>query len=296
MEPNQNSAAAQSAPDGSVIRLGLIGDNIGPSQAPLLHELAGRLTGLRVVYERLVPGDLGLDFDALFERCRQGGYRGINVTYPYKERVVEKVVFDAAIPRAMGACNTVVFAGGSARGYNTDCSGFRRAFRNTFGDADPGVVALAGAGGVGKAIAFALGGLGATELRLFDSERSKSAALRDVLSSTFEGLTVEIAGSIEEAAHGADGLVNGTPLGMTGHAGSAFPKSAISRQSWAFDAVYTPVETAFLRDVRAAGVAVMSGYELFLFQGVDAFEIFTGHCVDEASLRDHLRDAANRAG
>ncbi len=70
------------------VRLGLIGDNIARSRSPLLHVEAGRLCGLEVSYERLVPADMGLSFEAVFERCRDGGFSGINVTYPYKEQVV----------------------------------------------------------------------------------------------------------------------------------------------------------------------------------------------------------------
>ena len=73
------------------VRLGLIGDNIAQSQAPRLHELAGRLAGIPVSYERLVPRELGRDFEAVFAAARDGGFRGLNITYPYKERVVRLV-------------------------------------------------------------------------------------------------------------------------------------------------------------------------------------------------------------
>ena len=67
-------------------RLGLIGDNIAASQAPRLHALAGALQRIAVRYDLLVPAELGLGFDALFDRCADGSYHGINVTHPYKER------------------------------------------------------------------------------------------------------------------------------------------------------------------------------------------------------------------
>jgi shikimate dehydrogenase len=63
----------------------------------------------------------------------------------------------------------------------------------------------------------------------------------------------------------------------------------LTRKRWAFDAVYTPVETEFIRDARGAGVEVMTGYELYFFQGVDAFRIFTGFDVDAAVLRKALQ-------
>lgn len=62
------------------IKLGLIGDNITHSQSPRLHRTAGRLTGLDVTYDRLVPQNMGQSFDAVFASVQIGGYRGINVT------------------------------------------------------------------------------------------------------------------------------------------------------------------------------------------------------------------------
>lgn len=276
----------------NVIRLGLIGDNIKRSQSPRLHRIAGSLCGLEVTYDSLIPAELGRDFDAVFAQCREHGYRGLNITYPYKEKVVPKLVVDDPVICAMAACNTVVFDAPTPRGFNTDYSGFIAAFRDTFGATSPGKVAMAGAGGVGKAIGFALGALGASELRLFEQDRSKAEALAHALEAAFQGFRIEIASSIEDAALGADGLINCTPLGMVGYGGSAIPEQVIGRQHWAFDAVYTPVDTEFLLDARAAGLTVMSGYELFFHQGVQAFKIFTGREVDLPALRREVHVAA----
>ena len=74
----------------------------------------------------------------------------------------------------------------------------------------------------------------------------------------------------------ADGLVNATPLGMFQYPGCAFPVAALGGQRWAFDAVYTPENTAFLAACRRRGIDTLSGFGLFLYQGLDAFELFTG--------------------
>jgi shikimate dehydrogenase len=273
------------------IRLGLIGDNIKRSRSPLLHRLAGRLCGLDVSYEPLIPADLGLSFDAAFDRCSASGFRGINITYPYKERVFARLTVDDPRIRRIGACNTVHFAQGLALGYNTDYTGFIGAFRASFARQLPGHVAIAGAGGVGKAVAFALAELGARHIRLFDLDPERAAALIGALREAAPAMRAEAAPTIEEAAVGADGLVNCTPLGMVGIPGTAIPLSLMRQAAWAFDAVYTPVETEFLSGARAAGLAVMSGYELFFHQGVDAFTIFTGHAVDMDALRSELAKA-----
>jgi shikimate dehydrogenase len=270
------------------IRLGLIGDNIAASRSPALHRLAGRMCGLDVSYDLLVPRDLGLDFDATFDRARRDGYRGLNITLPYKERVLARVKIDESMVRSIAACNTVVFEPQEAIGTNTDYSGFRAAYRANFGAAAPGRVAVAGCGGVGKAIGFALASLGAGVLRLFDADRSKADELARALMIAYRDLEVQAAGSIEQACEGADGLVNCTPLGMVGYGGSVFPNNVLDKSRWAFDAVYTPMDTQFLLAARAVGLSTMSGYELLLHQGVDCFRIFTGHTIDAAALRSAL--------
>ena len=276
----------------STLHLGLIGDNITRSKSPLLHKLAGRICGIEITYQALIPADLNLDFDAVFERCSRNGYRGINITYPYKERVVSKLAVDDRAVRLIGACNTVVFDGTPPRGLNTDFTGFSDAFRGTFGAVSPGVVALVGTGGVGRAVAFALAHLDTKGLQLFDVNRASAERLASTIASTGNKMVIEVAASIGDAVTGADGLVNCTPLGMVGLGGTAIPVGLIRGQSWAFDAVYTPVETEFLINARAAGLSIMSGYELFLHQGVNAFRIFTGRDVDPLALRAALLESA----
>ena len=84
------------------IRLGLIGDNIVASRAPDLHHAAARICGIDVSYERLAPRDLGLDFDGVFARARAEGLRGLNITHPYKERVLRFVTTEHPTVAAIG--------------------------------------------------------------------------------------------------------------------------------------------------------------------------------------------------
>lgn len=271
------------------VLLGLIGDNIGRSRSPMLHRLAGRLCGLEVIYESLIPARIGQPFEAVFERCQREAYRGINITYPYKEAVMSRLRTKDPAVTAVGACNTVLFERDAApQGFNTDYSGFIAAFRHVFPGTMPGIVAQAGAGGVGKAIGFALAELGASAIRLFDPDRAKAEALAKALSSIDRPMEIVIAETIADASYGADGVINCTPLGMVGYTGSAFPQALMRGRKWAFDAVYTPADTQFLQDARAAGLETMSGYELFFHQGIDAFQLFTGQSPDRDALRRAL--------
>ena len=271
-----------------IIRLGLIGDPIAGSRAPALHEAAGRLTGLRVTYDRLVPRELGRDFETVFEDARRAGYRGLNVTHPYKERVVPLLrVPDPRVAR-LGAINTVVFGADGPEGHNTDWSGFAACYRRRRGDRPAGRVCVVGAGGVGRAVAFALLDLGASELRLVERDLARAEALACALRDAAPGLPVRATGDVAEGAAGASGLLNCTPVGMAGHEGTPVPRGMMAGAEWAFDAVYTPPDTPFLRDAEAQGLAVVPGEELFLHQGLHAFEVFHGRPVDEARLRAAL--------
>lgn len=270
------------------IRLGLIGDNITRSKSPRLHRTAGQLAGLHVTYDRLIPKDMGLSFEATFEQARAGGFRGVNITYPYKERVAAMVCVADPLVRGIGAVNTVVFDADGAKGFNTDYTGFMAAYRAARAD-PPGVVCLIGTGGVGKAVAFGLIGLGAQTIRCVDLDPAKAEGLAQALRALGSATQIETHADAASAARGADGLINCTPLGMVGIGGTALPRSAMAGARWAFDAVYTPVETPFVQDAAAAGLTVISGYELFFGQGVDAWHIFTGVALDHAALRQAIQ-------
>lgn len=270
------------------LKLGLIGDNIAQSKAPLLHRIAGAQNGMIVRYDRLVPREVGEDFDTLFENCAGRGYRGLNITYPYKERAAKKAVINDPFVRAMGAVNTVLFEPEGALGMNTDYSGFIAAYRSVRGEEAPGVACLIGAGGVGRALAFGLVALGAEEIRLVDTDAQRAEALANDLIELKDPPLVRTYARAEDAARGATGILNGTPVGMVGLEGTPLPPAAFSGADWAFDAIYTPVNTEFLRGALAASLTVISGYELFIFQGVDAWARFSGRGVDQTRLRTDL--------
>lgn len=271
-----------------VIRLGLIGDNIAASQAPRLHRLAGRQSGRRVVYDRLVPKESGQGWPAIIDHCAATGYRGVNITYPYKEAVARYVVVDDPLVAAIGAVNTVLFENAVRRGFNTDYSGFVAAYRGARAVAPPGRVLMIGAGGVGRAVGFGLASLGATEILVADRDGAKARALCRDLAATVDGLAATPVHRVEDAAGIADGLINCTPVGMVGHEGSPLAAQHLGKAVWAFDAVYTPAETQFLIAARQAGLDVIPGYELFVWQGVDAWRLFTGLPLDVERLRADL--------
>ena len=160
------------------ILTGLLGAPIAHSASPAMHERTAEALGLRCHYQLIEVADASREeLKFLLEGVRRLGFAGINVTFPYKEAVLD--LLDELSPSAamIGAVNTVVVRDGRLVGYNTDTSGFERAARDLLAASSHGPVALIGAGGVGKAIAFALAGLGVAELRIFDADRAKAEQL-----------------------------------------------------------------------------------------------------------------------
>jgi shikimate dehydrogenase len=166
------------------LRLGLIGGNITESRSPALQIVCGLSVGRNVSYDLLIPAEQGLTFEAMLKRCAAAGFDGVNVTYPYKEEVLKHVAAGEAVVAALGASNTVTFAASGAKAWNTDHTGFVAAYRAKLGNAAPGRVLLIGTGGVGRAIAFALADLNASEILLHDADQTKAGELRAAIVSS----------------------------------------------------------------------------------------------------------------
>jgi shikimate dehydrogenase len=253
---------------------GLIGAPIAQSASPALHEQAAEALGVHCHYQLIEVAGAGRDeLKLLVEGVRRLGFAGVNVTFPYKEAVVD--LLDELSPGAalIGAVNTVVVRDGRLTGYNTDTTGFARAVTPLVTASSHGAVAVIGAGGVGKAIAFALAGLGVSELRIFDTDHARATHL----AARLEGhVRATVARSVEDALRGVAGAVNGSPVGMLPSLGTPVPDNLLHAGLWVADAVYSPLWTPLLTAARAKGATVMTGRELAIYQAADAFELFTG--------------------
>ena len=253
---------------------GLLGAPIAQSAAPAMHERAAEALDLRCHYQLIeVAGAGPEELTVLLEGVRRLGFAGINVTFPYKEAVLD--LLDELSPGAaqIGAVNTVVVRDGRLIGHNTDTTGFARAVSQLVATSSHGAVAVIGAGGAGKAIAFALASLGVTDLRIFDCAHAKAVHLAARLEGRAKARAVH---SVEEALRGAAGVVNGSPVGMLPGRGTPVPDILLHDGLWVADAVYSPLWTPLLTAARASGAAVMTGRDLAIYQAADAFELFTG--------------------
>jgi shikimate dehydrogenase len=278
------------------ILAGLIGANIQKSLAPALHEDACAAAGMHGLYHLMDLDHLpGRTLKSLLDAVRIAGFAGVNVTYPCKEAVVPLLDEVSAEAHQIGAVNTVTIdATGRTTGHNTDRIGFRRAFEEAFGrDAIRGKAALLiGAGGAGRAAAFALLDLGAEALLIHDVDADRAGRLAMDVSSVVGAGRCRTVPDTRSAVAAATGVVNATPVGMLGIPGLPIAPDLVAPERWVADVIYTPLETDLIKAARARGCRVMGGAGMCVHQAVEAFRLFTGVSPDLDRMRRAFSEAA----
>jgi len=254
---------------------GVLGHPVAHSRSPAMHNAAFAALGLDWRYLKLpVPPEL---FAETVRALPGSGYRGANVTIPYKEAALEVADNATDAARAIGAANTLTFDDGRVHADNTDAAGLAAAL-----PADPrGMAALVlGAGGAGRAAAWALREAGA-EVSVWNRTSERAAALA-------ADLQVE---HVEAPVH-ADLVVNATSVGLDpGDAIEELPIAWIDPPEVAVELVYGEHETPFAAWAETGGAQLVDGLEILVRQGALSLELWTGR---EAPL-DVMRRAA-RAG
>ena len=268
--------------------VGLIGANIQGSMSPALFADAFAAAGIDGYYH-LLDADRLADrrLPQLLGAVKTAGFAGVNVTYPFKQDII--ALLDEVDPEAaeVGAVNTVsIEPDGRTTGYNFDRRGWRNSFLEVLGPerAIDKTVVQVGAGGAGRAVAFALMDLGVAQVILHDLDRARADALKAQLSSQYGASRCRIAGNLEQDIAAAAGVVNATQVGMRGFPGCPVPVAAMKAEHWAADVIYTPIQTAFLSAAVANGARVLNGGGMCVHQAVAAFQCLAGVTPDVARL------------
>jgi shikimate dehydrogenase len=275
-------------------RVGLLGEGIGASLSPAMHMLEGRRLGLDYTYELF---DIAADtFDptglAAFVRgLRAAGFDGLNVTHPYKQRVIPFVNRLSDDARSIGAVNLLVFDEEGIVGHNTDWTGFSTSFLSHLGEAPRASVLQLGAGGAGAATAYALLRLGVQRLVIHDLDLQRAQDLADRYGPMFLSQTVSAsAGDLDDQLNRYDGVVHATPTGMVHHPGRPFDPNRLAPDAWIAEVVYRPLDTELVLAARASGRPVMDGGMMAAGQAIDSLRILTGLVPDADRVQSDLLD------
>jgi shikimate dehydrogenase len=261
---------------------GLIGNPVEHSLSPPMHEAAYDATGLDARYVLFEP-----DADVLataIEGADALGVRGLNVTIPFKEDVLGLVEADSIASR-IGAVNTIDFGGDDITGHNTDAAGVRRSFESAGVELAGRSAVVVGAGGAGRAAAFALEDAGAS-VHVANRTAERARELADALAKASGGGLETLTDRIPAA----DVLVNATSVGMEEDV-TPVPADLLHTNLAVLDAVYTPLETRLLSEAAAAGCTTIDGGHMLVYQAAEAFEHWTGRDAPVDRMRAALEAA-----
>jgi shikimate dehydrogenase/3-dehydroquinate dehydratase type I len=268
--------------DGATQVFGIIGTHVSHSLSPHIHNAAFAASELNAVYipfqvhepnefiRRMVhPKTRELDWNL----------NGLSVTAPHKSIVMQQLDWIAPACREIGACNTVVVRDNQLLGYNTDAEGFVGPLRDALGSIRDVRCAVVGAGGAARACVWALK-REAADVTVFARDKSKA----EFLAQTFGLHTAQLPTA---SFKGFDVVINTTPLGTRGEYEDQSIANAEQLQGvrLAYDLVYNPGATKFLREAAMAGCTSLSGLEMLLGQAVEQFKLWTGKTPDLEIMR-----------
>jgi len=267
----------------------IIGDPVEHSLSPIMHNTAYRALHIDNQFVFLASRVSIEDVEQIVKAVRIMGIRGLTCTIPHKLEVMKYIDKIDPIAQKIGAVNTVVNDNGVLTGYNTDWIGAVVPLENSLGKnglIDKNV-ALIGAGGASRAIAYGVIERGA-KLTIYNRTIETAKILANELGAEFASLD-----QIADVKN-ANIIINSTNIGMGSLANETpVPDKFINRDQVIFDAVYVPFETLFLKEARAKGATIIHGIEMLLHQGTAQFEYYTNHPAPLETMKTVLYNHFN---
>ncbi len=268
----------------------ILGHPVAHSLSPAMQNAALRALGLDYEYRIMpVPPE---DLEKRINELKDLSVAGFNVTIPHKIAVLSLLDELDETASVVGAVNTVVNSGGHLRGYNTDSPASTRVLREAYGDLAGCRVVILGAGGAARAVASGLAPYAEWIIVLARDEAKAESLARDVRGRTGVEIRGGDIGGAGKILSSADILVNATPVGMSPHWGmSPIEADILHPGLLVFDLVYNPERTRLLRDAESAGARTIGGIAMLVYQGTEAFRLWTGREAPEALMMRAARNA-----
>jgi shikimate dehydrogenase len=241
-----------------------------------MHNAAFKELGLNIVYVAFTV--TAKELKTAISGAKTMGLKGVNVTMPHKNAVINYLDEVDATAKNIGAVNTILSNNGRLIGYNTDGNGAMIALQENGVCTEETKLVLLGAGGAAKAIAYQAA-QDVKELVILNRTPDKAKKLAEMIPKSFGAkikggvLSSEL---LKKELETGDILINSTSVGMHPNVDrSPVPADLLSSDLCVMDIIYNPLETKFLKDAKSAGANVVSGLEMLIYQGAVAFEIWT---------------------
>lgn len=269
--------------NGKTRTCGLIGNPVEHTLSPLIHNTLSEFIGKNQIY---VP--LHVE-EGYLEDAVKGAYAlnflGMNVTVPYKSDVLELVKEIDPVAKNIGAVNTLVRMDGGYKGYNTDMLGLFRGMQTDGIKIEGEEIILIGAGGAARAVAFLCAMKGAKKVFLMNRTLEKAVQVADEINGALQlncivPMKLEDHGLLPEKKYL---VIQGTSIGLHPNVDESpiMDPSFYEKVHTGYDLIYNPERTKFMQMVEDAGGKSFNGLKMLLYQGVIAFELFTGTSITE---------------
>lgn len=272
--------------DGKTRLLGLMGYPIEHTYSPQMHNYISKIYNQNYTYSAFCvkPENLAAAFFGLSAL----GFAGVNVTAPHKTAVMQYIDHIDDTAKLYGSVNTVKFENGKTYGYNTDADGFYLSLLNAGIEIIGKDVLILGAGGAARPVCVKFALLGAKSITLVNRTQKNA----DELAAFVEkNCGYKIHTKREHDRY--DVVINTTSVGMAPNT-DACPLSDFSfvdKNTAAADMIYNPAETLFLKKMKQNGVKTLTnGLGMLIYQGIVAYEIFTGIKIDYKIYDDIKRE------
>ena len=267
---------------------GLVGFPVNHSLSPAMHNAA--FVALKINAEYKLFELKQEELEGFLRSLPGANIFGLNVTIPYKEKVIQflgKVSEEASL---IGAVNTIKVSGNSLEGHNTDGPGFIKNIKEDLKFSPAGkAITVIGAGGGARAVCVYLCKENPRSISVYDVDKSKLVALVDYLKENFKTTAIEAACSIEKLnIASSDLLINATPIGMKEADPLIIDENSLHKGLLVYDLIYNPKETKLLKAAKLKGCRISNGLGMLLNQGVIAFEIWTGQIAPKEIMRKAL--------
>jgi len=258
--------------DAETMICGLVGLPVMHSVSPLIHNTAFVEAGVNGVYLPFEVLDAAQFFKRMVHpRTRELNWnlRGLSITAPHKQTVMECLDWIEPDAKEIGAVNTVVVEGERLLGYNTDAAGFIDPLLKRFTSLRDARVAIIGGGGAARAATWALQRQKAM-VTLFARNVAKVQSLADLFGISCASLS-------EASFAGFDLVINTTPVGSGAHIDqSPVTRAQLSGSRCVYDLIYNPAQTLLLREAQEIGCETLGGLEMLVAQAGLQFELWTG--------------------
>lgn len=262
----------------------LLGSPVAHSISPLMHNEAFQLLDLDYTYLCFEVNEETLP--AAVDGLKACGIRGFNLTMPNKNKIVELLDELSPAARLIGAVNTVVNDDGHLTGYNTDGVGYMQAVKDAGYDITGKTITIMGAGGAATAICAQAALDGVEKIHIFARETSRfwdrTQKLAENINSTLPCKAVlhenRDTAALAQAISESSLLLNATSVGMAPNTeGTIIEDTSLYHPDLIVsDVIYNPRETRFLKEAREAGCRTFNGMYMLLYQGAEAFRLWTG--------------------